>query len=246
MQEFENTFALAVETSGRIGSVALGQGSTVLYESTFSGLMKHSIELFDTLESLTRKVGIRPDQIGYLYVTAGPGSFTGIRIAVTLAKMMSYAVKTRIVAVDTLDALAENATVYCHETGVDLQRIATILDAKQNRFFTAVFEQKAGNWTKIYPSSLLYPEELLTFINKDAVPVGLLGEGLVYYADRFACPVTRLMDEAFWPATARGVYAVGQRMAKQNLFSDIYQLVPAYIRKPDALEKWEQKQDKHP
>jgi tRNA threonylcarbamoyladenosine biosynthesis protein TsaB len=239
---FKNTYILAVETSGRIGSVALGLDDTILYESTFSGFMKHSTELFDTLEGLIQKACIRPDKIGHLYITAGPGSFTGIRIAVTLAKMMSYAVNTHIVAVDTLDALAENATDYIKKTNSSLSRIATILDAKQNRFFVSVYERQDYGWIKRLPSSLLHPDELLNIINKDNLPVGLLGEGLSYYADKFSSPLTRLLDKNYWPATAGGVYAVGRRLAKQGQFADIYTLVPSYIRKPDAVEKREQKQ----
>ena len=241
MSEPDNTFILAVETSGRVGSVAIGQDNTILFESTFSGFMKHSAELFETLEGLLAKVGARPHQIGQLYIAAGPGSFTGLRIAVTLAKMLSFAVGTRIVAVDTLDALAENATACLQQTDSDLQRVATILDAKQNRFFTAIFERNGQEWTKIHPSSLLHPEELLALIDKDGVPVGLLGEGLVFYADKFACPLTRLIDNSYWPATACSVYAVGRRMATKGLFSDIATLVPTYIRKPDAVEKREQR-----
>jgi len=237
MSEPENTYTLAVETSGRVGSVAIGQDETVLFESTFSGFMKHGTELFGNLEGLLAKVSARPHQIARLYIAVGPGSFTGLRIAVTLAKMLSFAVGSRIVAVDTLDALAENATACIQQTGSDLRRVATILDAKQNRFFTAIFEKNGVGWSKIHPSSLLTPEELLSLITKDGIPVGLLGEGLVYYADKFAAPLTTLIDPTYWSATARGVYAVGQRMAAQNQFSDRYALVPAYIRKPDAVEK---------
>jgi tRNA threonylcarbamoyladenosine biosynthesis protein TsaB len=239
--ESENTFVLAVETSGRVGSVAIGQGDTILYESSFSGFMKHSAELFDSLDNLLTKTGIRPNQIGHLYITAGPGSFTGIRIAVTLAKMTAYAIGTRIVAIDTLDALAENAAEHLKIIPSDFTRIATILDAKQSRFFVSIYEQENGLWKKHLATSLLHPEELITLINKDNILTGLLGEGLTYYADSFASPLTCLLNPSLWPAVARGVYTVGRRMAKQGRFTDPALLIPAYIRKPDALEKWEQK-----
>ena len=228
-----------VETSGRIGSVAIGNEDSILYESTFSGFMKHSAELFDALSVLLSKVGAHPEQIGQLYITAGPGSFTGIRIAVTLAKMLSYAMDTRVVAVNTLDAAAENASAYIQQTGDTLQRVAPILDAKQNRFFTAVYRRDGDDWTKEHPESLLYPDQLLSLIKDSAAPVGLLGEGLVYYAEKFTSPMTRLLDETYWPVTAGGVYAAGRKMAQRGQFCDINTLVPTYIRKPDAVEKRE-------
>lgn len=241
MPEQKNAYSVAIETSGRIGSVAIGQENTVISESSFSGFMKHSAELFDTLNSLLVNVDIDPAQIGQLYVTAGPGSFTGIRIAVTLAKMVSYAIGTPIVAVDTLDALAENATEYLSAARSPLTRVATILDAKQGRFFSALYERHGNAWSKLCPSSLIYPEELLTLIKEGNVPVGLTGEGLTYYADKFTGPLTHVIEQASWSPTARSVYAVGRRAAEQGLFSDPALLIPAYIRKPDALEKWEQK-----
>lgn len=241
MSESKKQFELAVETSGRVGSVAVGKYDDLLLESAFSGLMKHSSELFEAMTALLQQAGGRPDQVTTLYITAGPGSFTGIRIAVTFAKMMGYAAHSKIVAVDTLDALAENAAEYLRQSGSDLRRIAPILDAKQNRFFTALYERRGDDWIKLHPSSLLYPEELLDLINKDNIPTGLLGEGLVFYADKFAGPLTRLIDQTYWSATARAVYAVGRRMAAKNLFSDINTLVPVYIRKPDAVEKRELK-----
>lgn len=242
MSDLAQKFELAVETSGRIGSVAILKEGLVLLERSMSGFMKHSAELFEIIAELTQQAGIRPGAIQTLYITVGPGSFTGIRIAVTLAKMMGYALNSRIVAVDTLDALAENAADIISTSGATLRRVATILDAKQNRFFAALYEYNGQELEKIYPSSLVYPEELLAIINKDNVPTGLLGEGLVYYADKFKSPLTMLLDEATWPATARGVYAAGRKMAAKGQFSDIYTLVPAYIRKPDAVEKRELKE----
>lgn len=240
MPESEKTYALAVETSGRVGSVAIGCGGSVLAESSFSGFRKHSSELFDTLHALTNQAGIGPDQVDHLYFTAGPGSFTGIRIAVTLAKMLSYAAGTRIVALDTLDVLVENATDFLNTTHSDLRRMAVVLDAKQNRFFAAVYERRDDCWKKLCPSGLLYPDDVLAYINKDGIRTGLLGEGLTYYSKDFASPLTEVIDASYWVPAARHVYALGQRMAQLGRFSDIDTLVPAYIRKPDAVEKREQ------
>ena len=239
MLEFQKTYGVAVETSGRIGSIAIGQGDSVLFESYFSGSMKHSAELFDTLNHLIDRVGIRPGQIDPLYITVGPGSFTGIRIAVTLAKMLGYAAGTRIVAVDTLDALVENATDFFSTIDSDLRRAATILDAKQNRFFVAIYEKNGEKWEKIHPDSLLHPDDILAIIQRDNIPTALLGEGLVYYGDRFESPLTTRLDKSFWTVSARKVYQVGRAMAQKGLFSDTNSLVPAYIRKPDAVEKRE-------
>ena len=65
----------------------------------------------------------------------------------------------------------------------------------------------------------------------------LLGEGLVYYREKFKAPFTHLLDESYWSATAVGLFRTGHRMAEQGLFSDAYALTPKYIREPDAIVK---------
>ena len=89
---------IAVETSGRIGSVAVGLDDCLLAQRQFSGALQHSKELMPTIDRIVADQSWRPSDIDELYVSAGPGSFTGIRIAVTLAKTLAFATKMRISA----------------------------------------------------------------------------------------------------------------------------------------------------
>ena len=110
MDNFDNPLILAVETSGRLGSVALAQGDKLLSETCFSGPMRHSAEIFPAITGLLNKFDKKPDQIEQVYISAGPGSFTGLRIAVTFAKTLALANGAKIVAVDTLDVIAANVS----------------------------------------------------------------------------------------------------------------------------------------
>jgi len=159
---------LALETSSRIGSVALARGKNLLAESSFSGPMRHSAEIFPTIAALMDRFGKNPQQIDHVYISAGPGSFTGLRIAVTIAKTMHLANAAKIVAIDTLDVIAANVTEILSTTHANTQellesnsavsetsparplpinKIAAILDAKRNQFFIAVYNHspKADN-----------------------------------------------------------------------------------------------------
>ena len=152
---------LAVETSGRTGSVAVGLADEILAESSFSGLMRHSAELFGTVRRLLSKIDTNISLLRHIYIAAGPGSFTGIRIAVTMAKMMAFANSVKIVPVNTMNAIAANADDYINETGRPVNRIATIIDAKRSQFYIAVFEKRLGRWVKLTPDSLMKPAEFL-------------------------------------------------------------------------------------
>ena len=68
---------LAVETSGRVGSVAAGIGDDILAKITFSGAMRHSAELFPATEQILAQIGRKIDDVGQIRIASGPGSFTG-------------------------------------------------------------------------------------------------------------------------------------------------------------------------
>jgi tRNA threonylcarbamoyladenosine biosynthesis protein TsaB len=101
---------LAIETSGRLGSVALAEGEKLLAEKQFTGPMRHSAEIFTDIVSLLEQFNKKPTDLQQVYISIGPGSFTGLRIAVTIAKTIALANQTQIVAVDTLDCIAANVT----------------------------------------------------------------------------------------------------------------------------------------
>ncbi|NIA17164.1 MAG: tRNA (adenosine(37)-N6)-threonylcarbamoyltransferase complex dimerization subunit type 1 TsaB, partial [Planctomycetes bacterium] len=125
----QKSLNIAVETSGRAGSVAIGFGNRLSEEKTFSGNMRHNAELFETIIELLQRVDKSPSQIGQIYISAGPGSFTGLRIAVTLAKTMALANNAKIVAVNSLDVLAENASANTDNADfTHIRRIAAIID----------------------------------------------------------------------------------------------------------------------
>ncbi len=228
---------LAVETSGRIGSVALATGEKLLAESVFSAPLKHSAEIFGSIRDLLEKFDRKPEQIEHIYISIGPGSFTGLRIAATIAKTMHLATGARIIAVDTLDCIAANATDFIAAEGTEIQTIATILDAKRSRFFVAAYENKQGRWQKILPDCLMTTAEFTERFAGGDKPIWLLGEGLVYYKDSFAADGVHFIDENFWNPRASKVHLLGWQMACANRFADALTLQPTYIQRPDVKLK---------
>ena len=229
---------IAIETSGRVGSAAIGQGNELISETPFSGFMKHSAELFVALDKLLHQACAAADDLEQVYITAGPGSFTGLRIAVTVAKMFYFTQNAQIIAADSMDVIAESASRYTSDTGQTVDCIATILDAKKDLFYAAVFDRSGGRWQKCLDTQIITAEELLGWLEANGKQsVGLLGEGLVYYAEKFNAPFTHLLSEPYWPATAAGLFHVGRRMADEKRFADPFVLTPKYIRGPDAVKK---------
>ena len=167
-----NPLILAVETSGRLGSVAIAAGRQILAETAFSGPMRHSSEIFPTIFSLLKRFKKPPEQIEHIFISVGPGSFTGLRIAVSIAKIMHLANSTKIVAVDTLDVIAANADDYIRQENPGLEHIAVVLDAKRGQFYTAVYQRAVeGTWLKIFSDSLMTASQFLDHFAGKTKPV---------------------------------------------------------------------------
>ncbi len=231
---------LAIETSGRTGSVAIAIGEQMLSEAHFSGPMRHSVEIFPAIRNLLVRFGRKPKEIEHIYISVGPGSFTGLRIAVALAKSMNLANAAKIIAVDTLDVIAANATDYIKEEKVkDLSEIATILDAKRGQFFIAAYEYEQGQLKKTMADCLMMAGEFIENCCGRSRPVWLLGEGLVYYKDRFKADGIRFLDDKYWNPRAKKVYKLGWEKALAGQFVDPLTLQPTYLRGPDIKEKSE-------
>ncbi|MHC4570958.1 MAG: tRNA (adenosine(37)-N6)-threonylcarbamoyltransferase complex dimerization subunit type 1 TsaB [Planctomycetota bacterium] len=237
---------LAVETSGRAGSAAIALGEKLLAEAALSGTMRHSAEIFPVVRGLLNDLGRKPEEIEHIYISVGPGSFTGLRIAVTMAKIMHLANTAKIVPVDTLDVIAANVTDYIRKTKANLEKIVTILDAKRHQFFIAVYQRSTsdkqratsdGTWEKIFPDSLITAPQFLDHFASKEKQIWLLGEGLVYYKDKFKADGIRFLEERYWTPRAEKVHLLGWQKAQAGQFVDPLTLQPTYLRRPEVKVK---------
>ncbi len=209
----------------------------VAEQRDFSREMRHAVEMVPTLDDMLKSRSRRPDEIEQLYVSAGPGSFTGLRVAITFAKTLALSTGVRIVAVPTVDALATNA-----ENLPEVQHLAVVLDAKRNQVYCGGFRRGAnGRLEKVLDASLLDPSDLLSRLGR---PLHVLGEGLAYHKEAFTAEDVHQLDEAHWPSQARNVAIVGMAMAAENQFVEPDALTPIYIRRPEAEEVWEKRHGK--
>lgn len=234
--------ALAIETSSRVGSIAIAQDGTLLAEQQFEHGLQHAAQIIPIIDSLCRGQGWTVQDLEHLYISAGPGSFTGLRIGITLAKTLALATGVKLVAVPTVRVLAENAPA-------DAKHVILVLDAKRDQIFTARFERitpsagtpgegGGGGWIEREPAQL---DSVTAMLERSPRPVHLLGEGIPYHAkfiptDRDDVIVT---SEALWRPHASVVARLGAELAAKNAFVDSDRLIPIYIRRPEAEEKWD-------
>ena len=230
--------ALAIETAGRDGSVALATDGVVVAEANFAGGLPHAAGLLPLIDRLMRDHAWGPADLDHVYLSAGPGSFTGLRIGVTLAKMLSLTTGVRLVAVPTLAVVVENAPA-------EATHAIVLLDAKRDQIFTARFERVAGSWTEREPAHL---GDLPAVLRRAPRPVHLMGEGIPYHlkfvpADHAEVIVT---TTDLWRPRAGVVARLGTALAAAGRFVEADQLLPTYIRKAEAEEKYDRDLARNP
>lgn len=226
---------IAIETSSRKGSVALGLGAMLLAERDFATQADHARELLPTVDALCREQGWTPASLNECHISIGPGSFTGLRVAVTLARTWAFALSVRVVAVPTLAVIAANAA----SLEMPPRRLAVILDAKRKQVFGSVFEWDGGAYRPLMEPALVEPFSLLTGVHK---PDAVIGEGIAYHRDAVEQSCVPAVSEELWFPRASCVRRLGFALSATGAFTEPRRLVPLYIRRPEAEEVWEARQ----
>lgn len=231
---------LVIETTGRTGSVCVARGRTVLAVAELPSHARHAGGLHETIDRLVRGQGWRPDAIEEVYVSGGPGSFTGARIGITTARTLAWCTGAKLVRVPTVDALARNAL----RAESPPAFVAVALDAKRSQIFAGFFAiRDGGRCEKILDATMADP---LTFLS-DTCPqqagvsadrIAVLGEGVEYHRQAIEQAGVMVLPRELWPARAESVHAVGLAMAEVGLYCAPGDCVPIYVRIPEPEEKW--------
>lgn len=219
---------LAIETSGTAGSVAALLDAHVVASVSLDRRQRSGQSLAPALASVLTEAGWRPRDVELVAVTVGPGSFTGLRIGVTTAKIFAFAVGARVLAVNTLEAIAAQAE-RCDEP------LDVVLDAQRSQLYRGTFARDAAaRLATIRPTEIIGEDEWLRTLPSGAA---VTGPGLIKLLDRLP-PAVRPLSRLAWEPTAA---AVG-RVALENLATspprDPAEVLPVYYRLSAAEEKW--------
>jgi tRNA threonylcarbamoyladenosine biosynthesis protein TsaB len=224
---------LAIETSGKSGGIALAESAAegagpprLIEEVRIAEGLRHGRDLVLSVRDACRRAGWTPREVPLVAVSIGPGSFTGIRIAVTFAKFVAWDAGAKVVAVPSFRALAANAPA-------DRPRIVTIVDAKRGGLFASLFERREGRLEETFGPAAIEADDLARRLQP---PAYVLGHGIV--KGRAALAGLELAPEDLWNIRPAEVARLGLEMAARGEFADPLRLEPLYIRLPEAEELW--------
>jgi tRNA threonylcarbamoyladenosine biosynthesis protein TsaB len=187
----------------------------------------HAVSLLPLIDEVLTSAGCSVDALDAVAVSSGPGSFTGLRIGLSVAKGLACAGGIGVVAVHTLEALAR--TLPGHR-GV----ICSLLDARKGEVYAACFEASPQGWRRLTADQLVTPEALVTTLQ---TPCVVLGDAVIEYGEflrsRLQSRVTVLPFDTYGP---RGgiVAGIGYERLASGQIHDIAALEPLYIRPSEA------------
>jgi tRNA threonylcarbamoyladenosine biosynthesis protein TsaB len=229
-----------MDTCDARGSVALLDGETVLATAIHDSAEDYSTWLLPAVERVLETAGRKLPDVGVYAAAAGPGSFTGIRIALTTVKAWSEALHKPIAAVSRLEALAVAAAVKGPAASPFL---AACCDAQRGQLYAAVYRRRGQSLQRLGEETVVSPGELIRWAASQA------GAAAVAWVTLDREP---LAAEPAWreraangetveqvPAVlAPAIGKIALQLAARNALTDALLLDANYIRRPDAEVKW--------
>ena len=171
---------LALETTGKYGSAALIDDEGRIYCADSHDGMEHLREIMGSVESALDRAGCKKEDITHIAASVGPGSFTGIRIGVTVARTFAQMKDIPCISVSSLHAMAER--VKEDAAGNSCRIIAVIINARRHQVYAGVWEIEDRNLIIRHVEKQYMIEELLEMLASDET-VYFTGDGIDAYED---------------------------------------------------------------
>ena len=224
-------YVIALETTERIGSVAALSGGKVLADQRLPPDQRSAGSLAAGLRDLLAAIGWQPGEIDLVATCIGPGSFTGLRVGVTTAKVLAYCAGADVLGVDTLEVIAAG----CPE---DVQAVSVAVDAQRGQVVAGAFQRDAQGWP--VPTGAPQLLDIDAWLRSLPPEIVIGGPILHKIADRVPENV-RMLDPQCWAPSAAVLARLAEHHYAAGHRDDLWKLVPRYSRRSAAEEKWEAK-----
>ena len=229
---------LALDSSGLVASVAVVEDDNLLGEYTINYKKTHSQTLLPMLDEVVKMIELDLNTVDAIAVSAGPGSFTGLRIGSATAKGLGLALAKPIVSVPTVDALAYNLW-----GSPDL--VCPLMDARRQQAYTGIYEFKEGQMNTILQECAVGIDEITDKVNAFGRKCVFLGDGVPVFTDYLKEHLKVPYD--FAPAhcnkqRAASVAALGEVLYAQGRTEPAADHKPEYLRLSQAERERKEKE----
>lgn len=228
---------LGIDTANTPLSVAIVKDGELLAEENSSIAINHSLRAMTAIEEIFTKVGMVPSDIDAIAVSEGPGSYTGVRIGVTIAKTLAWTLGKPLFGVSSLKAIATNGLIY---NGF----ICPIVDARRGNVYSGLYQFNNRESLSVIEDGHYGMEQLLDLLHEQGGPILFIGIDTKMHE---ATIVDRLGKDAIFaplhynlPRASSLIYAAQKSSKSVN----VHQFVPEYRRIAEAEANWLKEQRK--
>ena len=219
---------LNIETATDVCSVALSESGKVISEAEHTEGYQHASKITLLIEQCMREANKKLPEVNAIAVSAGPGSYTGLRIGLSTAKGLCYGLGIPLISVSTLEALAARS----HQVYPNADYYIPMIDARRMEVYTSFFDSKM---TKV-------KEDHALIIHKDSFD-DLLGDGLrIIFSgngmDKFRVILNARKSFIFSEnkCAASNLAAIADRKHQQGIYEDPAYYVPFYLKSPNITK----------
>ncbi|WP_020589171.1 tRNA (adenosine(37)-N6)-threonylcarbamoyltransferase complex dimerization subunit type 1 TsaB [Desulfobacter curvatus] len=227
-------YLFALSTAEQGASIALFEDNNLVFESGLFSRQTHSKGLLPMIEqAVESREGMSVNRIDGFIAAKGPGSFTGLRIGISMVKGLARAVSKPCAGVSSLDGIAFR---FCHAQAP----VCVMMDARRNEVYSAVYQFQHGKLIQKGPEMVCAPEVAIDQAGSEAL---FVGSGSKVYREKICSKIGA--GAVFSSPSMDGVSAcalVISAMSDDGVFDfESHPLTPVYLRKSDAQIHFEKK-----
>lgn len=228
---------LGIDTANTPLSVAIVKDGQLLLEENTSMAVNHSLRAMPAIEEVFNKVDLVPSDIDAIAVSEGPGSYTGVRIGVTIAKTLAWTLDKPLTGVSSLKAIAMNGLYF---NGL----ICPLVDARRDNVYAGVYESDNEELTSVIEDGHYGIDELFTLLDDYEGAILFIGKDVSLHQEEILREFGKLAVIApvhfNLPRASSLIYAAQQ--LEDHV--DVHSFTPEYRRIAEAEANWLKAQGK--
>ncbi|GER67770.1 tRNA (adenosine(37)-N6)-threonylcarbamoyltransferase complex dimerization subunit type 1 TsaB [Weizmannia acidilactici] len=224
---------LAIDTSNEVLGVSLVNGNTVLAEYITNLKKNHSVRVMPAIQQVMEECGVRPGELDKIVVAKGPGSYTGVRIGVTIAKTMAWSLQIPLVGVSSLKFIAAAGRYF---DGY----ISPLFDARRGQIYTGLYRYENGNLETVIDDCNILSAEWGSRLCDLNQPVLFIGQNVALHEAVLAEKLQGNMVTADWTMHNPRPSELA-KLGMDEPGEAVHTFVPNYIRLVEAEAKWLEK-----
>jgi len=223
-------YSLTIDTSNHVLGVALMKGNKVIGEFVTNLAKNHLVRLMPAVDQLMKEVDASPEQLDKIIVAKGPGSYTGVRIGLTTAKTLAWALDIPVVGVSSLKALAYQGRFYNSV-------ICPFFDARRGLVYTGLYEWQTNEMVAVHEEQNILMYDWLTELSKREQEVLFLSPDIEGFSDAIQEKLGDLAiipEDMFHIAKPSDLALAGSHQESEST----HHLTPNYLRLAEAEANW--------